>query len=73
MFDKGDIKVNPDSGPQQRVLLLMLVILLGGLALRLYGLNWDQGYGVHPDERYITWIASSLRLPDRLNVAFDPS
>ena len=52
------------------VYLLLLVVILGGWALRLYGLDWDQGLGLHPDERYITWVASSLRLadgPDGLN------
>ena len=32
------------------VLLLILVVALG---LRLNGINWDQGYGFHPDERDI--------------------
>ncbi len=32
------------------VLLLILVVALG---LRLNGVNWDQGYGFHPDERDI--------------------
>jgi 4-amino-4-deoxy-L-arabinose transferase-like glycosyltransferase len=55
------------------VYLLMLATLLSGWALRLYGLNWDQGHGVHPDERYITWVAASIRLPDRLGDAFHPA
>ena len=32
---------------------LLLVILVVALGLRLYGVNWDQGYGFHPDERDI--------------------
>jgi hypothetical protein len=52
---------------------LILAILLGGWVLRLYGLNWDQGHGVHPDERYITWVAASLRLPEELSDLFDPA
>ena len=32
------------------VLLLILVVALG---LRLNGVNWDQGFGFHPDERDI--------------------
>ena len=35
------------SGP----FLLLLAILGVALALRLYGINWDSGYGFHPDER----------------------
>ncbi|MBM3926626.1 MAG: phospholipid carrier-dependent glycosyltransferase, partial [SAR202 cluster bacterium] len=33
--------------------LTLAVILLAALGLRLYGMNWDQGYGFHPDERSI--------------------
>ncbi len=32
---------------------LLLVILVVALGLRLNGVNWDQGYGFHPDERDI--------------------
>jgi hypothetical protein len=52
---------------------LMVLVVWGGWALRLYGLNWDQGHGLHPDERYITWVASSVRLPERWADAFDPA
>ena len=34
-------------------LLLLVLILAVALALRLYGVNWDSGYGFHPDERDI--------------------
>ena len=33
--------------------LLLVFILAVALALRLYGVNWDSGYGFHPDERDI--------------------
>ncbi|MDO8751408.1 MAG: DUF2298 domain-containing protein [Dehalococcoidia bacterium] len=32
---------------------LLLLILVAALALRLYGINWDQGNFFHPDERSI--------------------
>ena len=31
--------------------LLLPSILIVALGLRLYGIDWDQGYGFHPDER----------------------
>ena len=31
----------------------MILILLVSLGLRLYGINWDSGFGFHPDERDI--------------------
>ena len=33
--------------------LLLPVILLVALGLRVYGMDWDQGHGFHPDERSI--------------------
>ena len=33
--------------------LLLPIILLVALGLRLYGIDWDQGHGFHPDERSI--------------------
>ncbi len=38
---------------QHRIGVALVVILLVALGLRLYGINWDQGYGFHPDERSI--------------------
>ena len=34
-------------------LIPLLLVLALGLALRLHGLNWDSGFGFHPDERDI--------------------
>lgn len=46
--------------------LLLLVVFLA-VCLRLYGVNWDNGIGAHPDERHIVGVAESLRWPDQLN------
>ena len=40
--------------------LLLWVILALALVLRLHGLNWDQGYGFHPDERSIYMRAGCM-------------
>ncbi len=53
-----------------RTALLLLVIVLFGLALRLYGLDWDQGHQAHPDERYVAWVTASLRPPGDAQGAF---
>jgi 4-amino-4-deoxy-L-arabinose transferase-like glycosyltransferase len=50
-----------------KTLLLLLLVVLVALSLRLYGVNWDNGIGAHPDERYLVGVAESLRWPDRLN------
>ena len=50
----------------QRVLVaaaLLCVVVFGGW-LRLSGSNWDSGQHLHPDERYLTQVASSIRWPD---------
>ena len=40
--------------------LLLLAILVAALALRLYGINWDSGFGFHPDERSIYMRAGCM-------------
>ncbi len=50
--------------PSHRVLLL--VILLAALTMRVIGINWDQGSHMHPDERFLTTIASAIGKPDNL-------
>ena len=45
--------------------IVLVVILLAALALRLYGLNWDEGFGwtPHPDERAILFKVIELEPP----------
>ena len=40
--------------------LLLPLILAVALALRLHGLDWDEGYGFHPDERSIYMRAGCI-------------
>ena len=39
---------------------LLLLILAVALGLRLYGIDWDQGHGYHPDERSIYMRADCM-------------
>src|SRR5690349_662302 len=48
---------------------LMLLVLLG-IACRFTGLNWDSGYHLHPDERFLTMTATSLQWPHSLHEYF---
>jgi len=41
---------------------LILIIILG-FSLRLYGLNWDEGHHLHPDERAIVMVSEKIRWP----------
>ncbi|MCL5025214.1 MAG: DUF2298 domain-containing protein, partial [Chloroflexi bacterium] len=52
-----------EAGWRVRDLWLLLPILAVALALRLYGLGWDDGHLFHPDERHIIMTANNLVLP----------
>jgi 4-amino-4-deoxy-L-arabinose transferase-like glycosyltransferase len=53
--------------------LPLAAILAGGAALRLYGLNWDGGQWLHPDERQIYFVALGLGWPESLAQALSPA
>lgn len=54
-----------------RVLLLLLLLL--ALGLRWAGLDWDGYNHYHPDERYISWVATTIEWPTDWSTAFDPA
>lgn len=47
-------------------MLLLVLILALALALRLTGVGWDNDSRLHPDERFMTDIASRIGNPDNL-------
>ncbi|OGL53255.1 hypothetical protein A3K55_02075 [Candidatus Shapirobacteria bacterium RBG_13_44_7] len=51
----------------------IFLILLLALSFRLYGLNWDQGYYFHPDERMIVMVTDKIKLPATITDFFHPS
>ncbi len=51
--------------------VLLLCILLLGLFLRIYGNNWDQGWHLHPDERFLTMVGVNLKIPASISVYLD--
>ena len=40
--------------------LLILGILMIGASFRFIGVNWDESQHLHPDERFLTMVASSV-------------
>ena len=50
---------------------ILLVILAAAAVLRFQGLNWDQNTHLHPDERFITMVATALDWPRSLGEYFD--
>uniref|UniRef100_UPI002ACD3816 glycosyltransferase family 39 protein n=1 Tax=Chloroflexus sp. TaxID=1904827 RepID=UPI002ACD3816 len=52
----------------------LAAILLLALYFRTLNLfDWDSGTGQHPDERFFTYVASTVRLPDNLGEFYDSS
>ncbi len=51
--------------------ILLIGILLLGAIFRITGLEWDQGTHMHPDERFLTMVATSIQPVDSLSEYFD--
>ena len=49
----------------------MVLILVGGSALRLVGVNWDENQHLHPDERFLSMVQSSISSVNSLSEYFD--
>lgn len=43
---------------------LLATILLLGAVFRLYKLNWDSGFHLHPDERMLVMVTERIHLPN---------
>jgi hypothetical protein len=52
------------SRPKVRIAILLSAVLMCALGLRLYGIGWDSGYFLHPDEHTVVRIARDIHLPD---------
>ncbi len=52
---------------------ILFLILLIGFGLRIYGINWDQGYHLHPDERFLTMVANAEKIPAQWVNYFSPT
>jgi len=51
---------------------ILVFILFVAAGLRWTGLDWDEYSHHHPDERYITWVATTIEWPSDWTTAFDP-
>lgn len=50
-----------------------LLILLFAAFLRIYGVNWDQNQHLHPDERFLTMVATAAKVPETFSAYLDPA
>ncbi len=53
--------------------ILLIVILIAGGYLRFVGLDWDAEQHLHPDERFLTMVESSLLPVPNIGEYFDTS
>lgn len=60
-------------GEQGGTAALLAVLLVCAAVLRLGHINWDEFQHVHPDERFIVWVADTVRWPGDLAAALDPA
>ncbi|MCX8025724.1 MAG: phospholipid carrier-dependent glycosyltransferase, partial [Thermanaerothrix sp.] len=51
--------------------VLLFAILLIGAYFRLIGLDWDEEQHLHPDERFMTMVASSIHTPESVGDYFN--
>ncbi len=51
--------------------VLVFLIFILGFLIRIYGINWDQGTHLHPDERFLTMVSTDIKLPNSLSQYFD--
>ncbi len=52
------------------MILSGLIIILAAF-FRLYGINWDQGMHLHPDERFLTMVSNDISWPTKFAQYFD--
>jgi len=63
-----------DAAPLRRrytIEIILIGVLLLAAALRLVGIGWDRQTHMHPDERFLTMVETSLQLPDSIGQYFD--
>lgn len=52
-------------------IILLFIVLLGAF-FRFYNVDWDQGQHLHPDERFLTMVATAMMLPTNPVTYLDP-
>ncbi|EKE13915.1 MAG: tetratricopeptide TPR_4 [uncultured bacterium] len=50
--------------------LAFAFILLSAFLIRVFGINWDQGFHLHPDERMLIMVAEKVNFFNNLNPDF---
>lgn len=61
-----------DIKKQITVLILLLIVLLGAY-FRFINLEWDEGFHLHPDERYLSMVLNDIQPVQSFKEYFDTS
>lgn len=64
-------KIKTPNRQRIAIVLAMAMILALGASLRLVGLDWDEGHHLHPDERFLSMVVSSLDPASSIENYFD--
>lgn len=43
---------------------LIAIIVIVAIYFRFNGINWDQGYMLHPDERFVVMVTNAMTIPE---------
>ncbi|MCI0854760.1 MAG: hypothetical protein J4N91_10080, partial [Chloroflexi bacterium] len=60
-----------NSARRYTIEIILIVVLLLAAALRLVGIGWDRQTHMHPDERFLTMVETSLQIPESVGQYFD--
>ncbi len=55
---------------RDKVLLLLIILL--AIFFRFNNLNWDSGFHLHPDERFLTMVGNAMTMPMSFKEYFNP-
>ncbi|MDO9546399.1 MAG: DUF2298 domain-containing protein [Pelolinea sp.] len=55
------------------IIFSLLLIILCGAYFRFVGINWDENYHLHPDERFLTMIETAIEPVENLREYFNTS
>lgn len=64
-------KMNHKNNKKFNLRLTLFLIIILGFCLRIIGLNWDQSQHLHPDERFLTMLSSSITFPKSIAEYFN--
>ena len=52
--------------------IILTGIILLALFLRFQNINWDSGFHLHPDERFLTMVGNAIKIPNSVEQYFNP-